>query len=320
MRMLYPECRLPIALIAAIYVFAFCATLLPAADASSCNCGPNESAPALVASDPGAPYPYQVGAQSTTLQSSAQGGFVQGQVEQEGGPVNVLVLIDSSYSMKENLGGGESKMISAKRVLEGTLSRIPPDVNLGLRVFGNGYTGSPEIDCNQSSLLVPIGNGNRRSIIEQVRQLRPYGLTPLTFALMQAERDLRRVQGAKTIILISDGSETCGGNPCEYISRLRALGVRIKVDIVGLGLKRERDARSQLNCIAERSGGKYYDANTAAELAESITHVVNSAISGRVITKMKQPAVNTETQAESGASGSDQQAVPMPQPVVPGQQ
>ncbi len=237
----------------------------------------------------------QTGTQSTTLQTGTQSALIQGQVEREAGPVNILILVDASYSMKENLGGGEPKMTSAKRVLESAIARIPPDVNLGLRVFGQGFTSSPDIDCQQSALLVPMGQGNRRSIIEQTRQLRPFGMTPLTFALMQAERDLSVVRGPKTIILISDGAETCGGDPCGYIARLRAVGINIKVDIVGLGLRRERDARAQLNCIAERSGGKYYDANTAAELVDSISTMVSNAISGRVITRMKQPAVNTDT-------------------------
>lgn len=269
--------------------------------------------------------PYPAGIQATTLQGGAQGNLIQGQVEHEGGPINVLILVDASYSMKENLGGGEPKMTSAKRVLESTLARIPPDVNLGLRVFGESFSGSPEIDCQRSSLLVPIGNGNRRSIIEAVRNVRPFGLTPLTFALMQAERDLRHVQGSKTVILISDGAETCGGDPCQYIARLHAMGVKLKVDIVGLGLHRERDARAQLNCIAEHSGGKYYDANTAAELANSISNMVNAAISGRVLTKTQSPAINTETQEwqpEVNQSDNGQpvngQPVPMVSPVLPG--
>lgn len=237
----------------------------------------------------------QMGTASTTLQTGTQTALIQGQVEQAGGPINILFLVDASFSMRENLGGGDPKMTSAKKVLESALSRIPPDINLGLRVFGQSASNSLDIDCNASALLVPIGQGNRRSIIEQVRQLRPFGMTPLTYGLMKAEQDLRTVRGPRTIILISDGAETCGGDPCQYISRLQAIGIKIKVDIVGLGLKRERIAQQQLNCIAEKSGGKYYDANTAAELVDSISRMVSNAISGKVITKMKQPSQNTET-------------------------
>ena len=68
------------------------------------------------------------------------------------------------------------------------------------------------------------------------------------------------------------------------------MGIKIKVDVVGLGLKRDREAKAQMNCITETSGGKFYDANTSGELIDSITHSVNKALEGRVLTKMKTPA------------------------------
>lgn len=229
----------------------------------------------------------RTGTQSTTLQTGAQSALIKGQVEQEKGPVNILLLIDASYSMKEELGGDMQKMDAAKQVLQNALTRIPSDVNLGLRVFGHRFEGNPSIDCQQTALLVPLGRGNRRSIIEQMRTVKPYGLTPLTYALRQAALDLTPMQGTKTIILLSDGAETCGGDPCSFIARLEGMGIKLKVDIVGLGLRRDKEAKEQLNCIASVSGGKYYDANTAAELIDSVAKSVNTAIQGRVITKIK---------------------------------
>ncbi len=241
----------------------------------------------------------QTGTDSTLIQGGTQSHLIQGNVEKEAGAINVLILIDASQSMKEGLAGNflgdtEQKMDIAKRVLQNAVARIPGDINLGLRVFGQSFSGDDSLDCRQTALLVPIGQGNRRSIIEKVRQLRPFGLTPLTYALMQAGKDLVQVQGEKTIILISDGAETCGGDPCAYIDRLRQMGIKIKIDIVGLGLKRDREAKEQLNCIAEKSGGKFYDANTAAELVDSINYSVKQAISGKVITRLKNPAINNE--------------------------
>jgi len=239
----------------------------------------------------------QTGTQSTLIQGGTKGSLIQAQVEQETGPVNILFLIDASYSMKEGLSGSENKMEAAKRVLQESIEQIPGEVNLGLRVFGQGFTGDPYYDCQQSALLVPIGQGNRRSIIERIRQIHPFGLTPLTFALSQAEHDLKGLSGTKTLILITDGSETCGGNPCEYIRRLHDIGIKMKVDIVGLGLRREHEATAQLNCIAQASGGKYYDASTAAELIDSISHSISTAISGHVITKPRTIELNAKPQS-----------------------
>jgi hypothetical protein len=246
----------------------------------------------------------QLGTESTLLQGGTQGALLQAGVEREGGPVNILFLIDSSQSMHEKISAGteggkkEAKMESAKRVLEETLSRIPNEINLGLRVFGNGFRGDYS-DCQQSALLVPIGRDNRKAIIEAVRHMTPFGLTPLAYALMQAENDLRYCVGPKTVILISDGVETCGGDPCAYVDRLtRVVGVKMKIDIVGLGLRKDRAAQEQLNCIAQKSGGKYYDANTAAEMVNSISNSVRQAISGKVLTRLKAPVITDTVPAD----------------------
>lgn len=236
--------------------------------------------------------------QAASLQGGTQGSLIHGTVERDTVPINVLFLLDASYSMKDKLGG-QKKISAAKQVLETALSRIPADVNLGLRVFGQAFTGIVELDCHQTVLLVPLGKGNRRSIIEKVRRVEPFGMTPLEYALKQAaESDLRDIRGAKTIILITDGAETCGGDPCRYIRTLPHRGIKLKVDVVGLNLKRDPDARSQLNCIAEASGGKYYDANTSAELIESVSKSVSKAISGKVIMPDNKGTRNIETPPE----------------------
>jgi Ca-activated chloride channel family protein len=247
----------------------------------------------------------KTGTDSTLLQTGTQSTLIQGNIEHQGGPVNILFLLDCSFSMKEKLGGGQpQKMEAAKQVLQEGLARIPPDINVGLRVFGQGMGmgmaafSNPLVDCRQTALLVPMGLGNRRSIIEKVRNMRPYGMTPLEFALRQAaEDDLSVCKGQKVLILISDGADTCGGDPCRFIRQLPMLGIKLKVDVVGLDI-RDRGARKELNCVAESSGGKYYDANTAAQLIESVSKSVNTAISGRVLPKGDTPAKNIETPVE----------------------
>ncbi|MBX9942280.1 MAG: VWA domain-containing protein [Candidatus Obscuribacterales bacterium] len=239
----------------------------------------------------------QTGTGSTTLQVNTDSTTLQTGVERQGGPVHVLFIVDASRSMLEGLGGGTQKIDAAKQVLQNAIARIPPDVNFGLRVFGHGYQGAGNRnslfgggfaalgnECRNSALLVPIGTGNRRTIIEKVRQIRPYGMTPLAYSIeMAAASDFRGLTGNKTIILISDGQDTCGGNPCEVIRQLPKYGIKIKVDVVGLNLRGDPVSRNQLNCIANESGGKYYDADTAAKLIESVSASVSKAIEGRVI-------------------------------------
>lgn len=240
----------------------------------------------------------RTGTEGAMLQTGTQNTMIQAGVEHQAQPLNIEILIDCSQSMKEGLGGPlspghEEKMNAAKKVLEQTMQNIPSDVNVGLRVFGQSFTNDPYVDCQQTALLVPIGNHNRRSIVERVSQIRPFGLTPLTYALREAGNDLMDVNGLKQIILISDGAETCGQDPCAMVRYLTSHGINMKIDIVALGIRRsDYTARDQLNCIANQTGGKYYDANTTAELVDSIRQAVKQAVgeakvSGKVLTKLK---------------------------------
>lgn len=241
----------------------------------------------------------QTGTDSTTLQTGAQNTTIQAGVTRLVEPTNILILIDCSQSMKEGIGsplsgGREEKMNAAKTVLEQTMSQIPSEFKVGLRVFGQSFHNDPYIDCQQSALLVPIGTHNRRTIIERIRQIRPFGLTPLTYALREAANDLAQVQGRKHLILISDGAETCGFDPCMEVRRITASGINVKIDIVGIGLKRDWEAKQQLNCISSQTGGKFYDANTAAEMIESLRNTLKQAVgeskvSGKVITRFAPP-------------------------------
>lgn len=242
------------------------------------------------ANDSGPRPVYATGTDSTLIQS---------QVERHVNPLHILFLVDGSRSMIEDLERGTQKIDAAKQVVQNALSRIPSDVNLGLRVFGVGYgrrsllamSGlSLESECQNTALLVPIGRGNRRTILEQVRQIKPFGMTPLAYAIEQAAaNDFRGLEGDKVIILITDGADTCGRNPCEVVERLPLFGIKLAVDVVGLGLKRDPAARRELNCISKTSGGKYYDAKTAAELVDSVSQSVRKAIQGRVIVKPAAP-------------------------------
>lgn len=243
------------------------------------------------------------GTASTTLEAGTASMMIKARAIKKQKPTTILFVVDASLSMKEAIDRDEhgrkiQKIDAAKQVLQKAMMKIPTGVDVGLRVFG--HLSQPGLECQATALLVPPGKGNRTAIISRVRPIRPTGLTPLTYALHQAaEYDLRRAPGQKTIILITDGVDTCGHDPCAYIKTLKPRGIDLKVDIVGLDIRRDF-AKKKLDCIATSSGGKYYDANTAADLIDSVSHSVSQAISGEVIiggseeNKMK----NTLTPAE----------------------
>jgi Ca-activated chloride channel family protein len=213
-------------------------------------------------------------------------------------PENVLIILDASYSMAEPLPGGETKMNAAKRVILETLKSFPATTNVGFRVYGT--SDSPFNACRASQLLVPFGTNNRNVIASKLVGLKPTGATPITHTLMQAvNQDFAGVQGKKSIILISDGMETCDADPCRAAVQMVRGGVDTRINVVGFGL-REYDpaAEKQLKCVALSTLGKYYSAETAAQLGESLRNAVRTeaTVQGRILV----PGSNTQAPPVGG--------------------
>lgn len=198
---------------------------------------------------------------------------------------NVLIILDSSYSMSEKING-EQKIDIAKRTLNNVLSKLSPQVKLGLRVYGHktGFMGFGA--CSASELLVPIGPNNIQRIRSMIVGLKPNGATPIIYSIEQAlEKDFQYAgPGKKRIILLSDGMETCGGSPCDYAVDLVRKGVELKVDVIGFDLN-ELAAIEQLKCVALSTRGKFYSASTAAELADSLIDSLNISkeVQGKIL-------------------------------------
>jgi von Willebrand factor type A domain len=196
-------------------------------------------------------------------------------------PQNVLIILDASDSMNERLGA-KTKIQLAKDVVINTIRTLPPNVNVGLRVYGHklgaggyimhgplgGYLVGGDA-CRQSELLVPIQQNNRESIANHILGIQAVGKTPITYSLQQAiNHDLASIPGQKTIVLVSDGRETCDGDPCDLAVDMVRSGINVKINTIGLATH-DPVADDQLRCIALASKGKFYSADTAAQLAKS---------------------------------------------------
>lgn len=207
----------------------------------------------------------------------------------------ILIVFDASASMEDKIKG-ETKIHIAKRVLEDVLTNASQDLNLGLRVYGSAEpTGNPYFDCSDSKLLVFPGINNRRLIISEIYKILPRGFTPITYSLSQAVQDIAHYRGEKSLILISDGLETCGGDPCELANSLAESNIDLKIDVVGFGVRDDFAAQKQLMCIALNTKGKYFSADSADELARGLRESINKVVTGRIITMIGKPLeVGTE--------------------------
>ncbi|MEW5820547.1 MAG: VWA domain-containing protein [Cyanobacteriota bacterium] len=202
----------------------------------------------------------------------------------EEGPQNVLIILDASYSMEDRIGS-DRKIDIAKRVVHNTVSQIPPGTRVGLRVYGHKIGLMGIYPCRKTELLVPISFNTSGSIISKLRNINPTGQTPITYSIKTAVmNDFIGLNGPKRIILVSDGMETCDGNPCEYAVEMVRRGIDLKVDVVGFALK-DQAAINQLKCVALSTGGKFYTADTEAALARSLRNSfsVKTEVQGRIL-------------------------------------
>ena len=127
-------------------------------------------------------------------------------------------------------------------------------------------------NCADIEVLAPLGTVDKPGIMAAIERLNPKGKTPLTDAVRQAAEELRYTEERATVILVSDGKETCNADPCAAAAELEAGGIDFTVHVVGFDLDVEEKA--QLQCIADGTGGQFLNADNAPELHEAMATTV----------------------------------------------
>jgi Ca-activated chloride channel family protein len=185
---------------------------------------------------------------------------------------NTILVLDASGSMWGQIDG-ENKIVIARNVIAEMLAEIPDDAALGLTVYGHRERGS----CTDIETIVAPAPGTQDAILEAVNAINPRGRTPMSDAVVAAARSLRHTENAATVILVSDGIENCNPDPCAIAAELEATGVGFTAHVVGFDVASEPEARAQMQCIAENTGGLFLTADNADELAEALETVVAAA-------------------------------------------
>lgn len=191
----------------------------------------------------------------------------------------VMIVLDCSGSMSEPAENGQTKMFAAKKVLEKVLAEIDPSIKVGLRLYGSADPSTTTMitRCEDTVLLVPPNTGNRATIINKLREINPSGATPISVAMRQAAKDLENIPAEqKSVVLISDGIDTCGYDPCSLAQSMKESGAEVQFNVVGFGIKGDFAAIEQLDCIAKSTEGKFYTADTSAQLADGIMDGINT--------------------------------------------
>lgn len=223
---------------------------------------------ATIGAGPSGAVAAQTGADPTS-----ERGLLQSSTE----TTNVELILDASGSMAETVtdGDSESRMDAARRAMRDVIEQIPErdGLNVGFRVYGhegnNQESGKAE-SCRSSDLLVPLRGVDKERLLEQVESFQPTGWTPLAFALEQAAGDFAPGGESVTnaVIMVTDGEETCGGDPCAVAAALRANEISVVTHVVGFALTDEQ--REAVRCIADEGGGELFSADNAEELSEAV--------------------------------------------------
>lgn len=185
----------------------------------------------------------------------------------------ILFVLDASGSMYEGFDGANrweaSKQLLSKLV--DSLNQANPRVELALRVYGHQYHKDLK-NCQDSKLEIPFGLKNAPQIKALLNKINPQGWTPIAYSLRNSVDDFPVTPGSvNSIILITDGLETCGANLCDVAEFLAARRITIKPFIIGLGLKPED--RKHFDCL-----GTYFDASTKDNLKNILDTVINRAL------------------------------------------
>jgi hypothetical protein len=181
----------------------------------------------------------------------------------------VEIILDASGSMLQKLGNQRRIDIAKQTLTKLTSTTIPAGTPFAFRVFGR------EVDSCQTDLDVPVGPLNPAAVGQRIAALvaKNGAKTPIGASLDKAADDLKTVTGEKLIVLVTDGEETCGGDPAAAIDRLRKAGIATRVSIVGFALEDEKLAAT-FRRWADAGGGAFFDAKDAAGLDKSLTEAM----------------------------------------------
>jgi len=249
----------------------------------------------------------------TFLITSAQ--VNQQQISQVGNDIKqdkltrILFILDASGSMddswsgaKETINSGPSKMAIAKKTLVDMLDTLKrkPNVEMALRVYGM-MSPIEKNDCRDTKLCVPFGQDNVVYIKDFIKNLRPNGITPIAISLQQTVNDFPQDANVRNvIILITDGEESCNGDPCAVAASLQKNNIVLKPFIIGLNV--DDRLNDKFSCI-----GNYVNPKQPDEFRNNLSVIIQTILSPATIQVDLMDANNKPTETDVDMSFYDSQ-------------
>jgi hypothetical protein len=185
------------------------------------------------------------------------------------GPGNgaVEIILDASGSMLQRLGGERRIEIARAALTSLVRETIPPATPFALRAFGHR-----EAESCRTDLEIPLSPLASDAAAARIGGIEAMNLarTPIAASLGLVTQDLAGVEGPVVVVLVTDGEETCDGDPRAAIEGLRGSGIDVRVNVVGFAIDEQR-LREEFESWARLGNGRYVEANDGAQLAEAMS-------------------------------------------------
>ncbi len=202
-----------------------------------------------------------------------------------------LLILDASGSMWGQIEG-ETKISIAKDVVKKTVKNFE-NTELGLMAYGHRRKG----DCKDIEILTAPKKDNAENISKMVDGISPKGMTPMGNSVLMAAESLKYTEQKATVILVSDGIETCEINLCELGKKLEETGVDFTAHVIGFDMTEEQTAG--LKCLADETGGTFTSAKNADDLGKALEKTVEASSCSKE--KLGEAIITAPAEVEAGS-------------------
>lgn len=167
----------------------------------------------------------------------------------------------------------DARILAAKKILVNLVDSLKTykNLELALRVYGHQYPKSQQ-NCTDTRLETSFGANNTQAIKEKLEEIEPKGVTPLAYSLEQCASDFPKQKDVRNIVvIITDGLESCQGDPCRVSLSLQKKNIFLKPFVVGIGM--EKDYSQEFGCI-----GTFYNATDPSAFRALLQKVISQAL------------------------------------------
>jgi hypothetical protein len=184
-----------------------------------------------------------------------------------------MLVLDGSSSMWTRIEGDRSKIEVARESIADLVDGWEANMEFGITTYGH----REESNCQDIETILPVSDVDSEQVIDIVNGILPRGKTPLAAALRQAAEALDYKNQSARILLVSDGIENCGQDPCQTAKELAAQAKDLEVDVIGFDMNNHE--MGQLECIAINASGHMVQADMSA-FSETMNESMTAAMSG----------------------------------------